>query len=193
MRHGIAGRKLGRTSSHRKALFANLATQLLEHEQIQTTLPKAKDLRRVVEPLISKARTGTLAARRDVASVLKSEAVVKKLFDEIAPRFKDTPGGYTRVLKLGNRLGDNAEMAIIELTEGKKATTKKKAASAKKAAPNAEAKAAEETPAEVKELAAEETTPEAPEVPAADASAEAVEEKVEAAAEESSDASKKAE
>lgn len=181
MRHGIAGRKLGRTSSHRKALFANLATQLLEHEQIQTTLPKAKDLRRVVEPLISKARKGTLAARRDVASVLKSEAVVKKLFDEIAPRFKDTPGGYTRVLKLGNRLGDNAEMAIIELTEGKKATTKKKAAPAKKAAPKAEAKAAE---------TAEDATPEAP---AAEASAEAVEEKVEAAAEESNDDSKKAE
>jgi large subunit ribosomal protein L17 len=126
MRHKIAGRKLGRTSAHRQALFANLATSLLQHGQIRTTLPKAKDLRSVVEPLITKARAGTLAARREVARTIKDESVVKKLFDEIAPRFKETPGGYTRVLKAGFRQGDSAPMAVIELTEGKPHTPKKK-------------------------------------------------------------------
>ena len=116
MRHNVAGRKLGRTSSHRQALFANLATQLVEHEQIRTTLAKAKDLRRVVEPLITKARTGSLAARRDVAKTITTDAALKKLFDDVAPRFKDVPGGYVRVLKAGFRQGDSAPMAIVELT-----------------------------------------------------------------------------
>lgn len=150
MRHGVAGRKLSRTSSHRKALFANLATELLRHEYIRTTLPKAKDLRRIVEPLITKAISGTLHDRRQVESALMDSDVVKKLFEEIAPRFKETPGGYTRVLKAGYRQGDAAPMALISLTEGKKASTKKKAAAPKKeAAPKAEAKpeAAAETPA----------------------------------------------
>jgi large subunit ribosomal protein L17 len=149
MRHKIAGRKLGRTSAHRQALFANLATALLEHGQIRTTLPKAKDLRGVVEPLITKARAGTLAARREVARTIKDEAVVRKLFDEIAPRFKNTPGGYTRILKAGFRQGDSAPMAIIELTEGKAHAPKKKekpapAEKKAKAEPKAEAKASDE-------------------------------------------------
>jgi large subunit ribosomal protein L17 len=147
----MSGRKLNRTSSHRKALFANLATELLKHEQIQTTLPKAKDLRRVVEPLITLARRGDVAARREVAKTIRDKAVLKKLFDEIAPRFEKRPGGYTRVLKFGFRQGDRAPMAVIELTEqaaeeaaakpAKKAAPKKaaaKPAEAKKAAPKAE-------------------------------------------------------
>lgn len=135
MRHGIAGRKLNRTSSHRKALFANLATSLIEHEQIKTTLPKAKDLRRVVEPLITYAKKGDLASRRQAARIIKDPAVVKKLFDEIGPRFKDRQGGYTRVMKFGFRQGDAAPMAIIALTD----LAEEKPA-AKKAAPKTEAK-----------------------------------------------------
>ncbi len=160
MRHNMAGRKLGRKSSHRKALFMNLATSLLEHEQIKTTLPKAKDLRRFIEPLITKARKGDLAARREVSKVIKNETILKKLFDNIAPRFKDTPGGYTRVLKVGFRQGDAAPMAVIELTalegeKGKKAAAPKKKAAAKpakKATPKAEEKPIEEVKAEASEM-----------------------------------------
>jgi len=117
MRHGMAGRKFNRDSGHRKALLKNLATDLLKHEQIKTTLPKAKDLRRVVEPLITKAKKGDIAARREVAKIITDTVVLKKLFDDIAPRFKDRKGGYTRVMKFGFRQGDSAPMAIIELTE----------------------------------------------------------------------------
>lgn len=123
MRHGIAGRKFSRTSSHRKAMFANLATSLLEHGQIKTTVQKAKDLRRVVEPLITKAKKGDLAARRQVMKTIQDKEVVRKLFDEIAPAFAKRPGGYTRVLRAGFRKGDAADMAIIELTEKPKAST----------------------------------------------------------------------
>jgi large subunit ribosomal protein L17 len=117
MRHGIAGRKFSRTSSHRKAMFANLATSLLEHGQIKTTVAKAKDLRRVVEPLITKAKKGDLAARRQVMRTIQNKDVVRRLFDDIAPAFATRPGGYTRVLRAGFRKGDAADMAIIELTE----------------------------------------------------------------------------
>ena len=122
MRHGMAGRKFGRTSSHRKAMFANMATELLRHEQIRTTLPKAKDLRRVVEPLITLARNaaGTdkeLAARRQILQTVNDEAVVKKMFSDLSKRFAKRAGGYTRVIKTGFRQGDAAPMAIIELTE----------------------------------------------------------------------------
>lgn len=175
MRHQMAGRKLGRTSSHRQALFSNLAMELIEHEQIRTTVAKAKDLRRVVEPLITKARAGDLAARREVAKTIKRQDVLKKLFDDVAPRFKETPGGYTRVLKAGFRQGDNAPMAIIELTAfagetGKTATAKPKAKPAVKAAPKKEAAPAEEVPAEeVKAEAAAEEAPVAEETTEADA------------------------
>lgn len=142
MRHGIAGRKFSRTSSHRKAMFANMATSLLEHGQIKTTVAKAKDLRRVVEPIITKAKKGDLAARREVMKTITNKEVVRKLFDEIAPAFEKRPGGYTRVLKAGFRKGDVADMAIIELTEKPKAKAEDKTAKpAKKDAKATEAKA----------------------------------------------------
>lgn len=117
MRHGLSGRKLNRTRSHRRALFANLAAALIKHEQIKTTLPKAKDLRPVVEKLITLGKRGSLHARRQALAVLRDEAVTRKLFGPIAERYKTRPGGYTRVLKAGFRFGDAAAMAIIELVD----------------------------------------------------------------------------
>ncbi len=110
-------RKLGRTSSHRKAMLSNMATSLLRYEKITTTLPKAKDVRRVVEKLISKAKKDTLASRREAARVIKDREVLKKLFSQIGPKFKARSGGYTRILRLGQRKGDNASLALIELVE----------------------------------------------------------------------------
>ncbi len=117
MRHGNAGRKLNRTAEHRRALFANMAAALIKHEQIVTTLPKAKDLRRVTERLITLAKRGDLHARRVVASRLRDEKMVAKLFETIGPRYKDRAGGYTRVLKAGFRYGDSAPVAVIELVD----------------------------------------------------------------------------
>ena len=117
MRHGNSGRKLNRTASHRKAMFANMATSLLKHEQIVTTLPKAKDLRRVVDRLITLGKRGDLHARRQAASVVREDKVVSKLFDELAERYKERSGGYTRVLKAGFRRGDMAPVAVIELVD----------------------------------------------------------------------------
>ncbi len=117
MRHRKAGRKLNRTASHRKAMFMNLSQALLKHEQIVTTLPKAKDLAPIVEKLISLAKKGGLANRRLAVSRLQNETLVKKMFDELADRYKDRAGGYTRVLKAGYRHGDNAPMAVIELVD----------------------------------------------------------------------------
>jgi large subunit ribosomal protein L17 len=117
MRHGKAGRKLNRTASHRTAMFANMAASLILHEQIVTTLPKAKDLRPVVEKLITLGKRGDLHARRLAMSSLRDDAMVKKLFEVIGPRYKERPGGYTRVLKAGFRYGDNAPMAVIELVD----------------------------------------------------------------------------
>ena len=117
MRHGMGTRKLNRTKGHRRALFANLANALLKHEQISTTLPKAKDLRPYVEKLITLGKTGTLHARRLAASKLRDDAVVAKLFSVIGPRYKDRAGGYTRILKAGFRYGDAAPMAVIELVD----------------------------------------------------------------------------
>ncbi len=115
MRHQRAGRKLGRTYSHRKALLANLAASLLEHKSITTTTAKAKEARGVVERLITFAKKGDLAARRQVLRVIRNKDLVKELFEDIAPKYADRPGGYTRVIKLGRRSGDNAPMAIFEL------------------------------------------------------------------------------
>ena len=165
MRHGIAGRKFSRTSSHRSAMFANLAASLIEHGQIKTTLPKAKDLRRVVEPIITKAKKGDLAARREVLKTIRNEAIVKKLFDEVAPAFAKRNGGYTRIIKAGHRQGDAADMAIIALTEEAKAPEAPKAE--KKAAPKKEAKSADK---------AEKKTP-AKKAPAKKAAAKKTEEK----------------
>lgn len=124
MRHQKSGRRLGRNSAHRKAMYRNLAASLLRHETIKTTLPKAKELRRVVEPLITLAKNhepssaGDAVRRRRLAfSRLRDDAVVGKLFDELGPRFKDRPGGYLRILKLGFRAGDAAPMAIVQLLD----------------------------------------------------------------------------
>ena len=115
MRHGKSGRKLGRTSSHRKAMFRNMVTSLFEHERIVTTEKKAKELRPIAEKMITLAKRGDLHARRQALSYIQSKDVVAKLFDEIQSQFADRQGGYTRIIKTGNRQGDAAPMAIIEL------------------------------------------------------------------------------
>jgi large subunit ribosomal protein L17 len=117
MRHLKQGRKLGRTTAHRRALLRNLATALLEHERIVTTEPKAKELRRVADKLVTLGKRGDLHARRQALQVVRSNAVVRKLFNDIAPRFAERQGGYTRVLRLGYRPGDAAAMAVIELVD----------------------------------------------------------------------------
>jgi large subunit ribosomal protein L17 len=117
MRHGIAGRKLGVTSSHRQAMFRNMAVALIKHEQITTTLPKAKELRPVAEKLITLGKKGGLANRRLAHAKLRDDAIVDKLFDALATRYRGRAGGYTRVLKAGMRYGDAADMAVIELVD----------------------------------------------------------------------------
>jgi len=129
MRHGVRGRKLGRTSAHREALFRNQLQSLMERERIVTTLPKAKELRPLAERVITHGKHGTLHARRWVLRWIPDRDLVKKVFDEIAPRFRERPGGYLRIVKLGPRQGDGAEMAVIELVD-------------REAAPAAEAKPA---------------------------------------------------
>ena len=117
MRHRRAGRKLNKTPSHRKAMFANMAAALVKHEQIVTTLPKAKELRRVVDRLITLGKRGDLHARRQAISHMRDKAMVSKLFETLGPRYQDRNGGYTRVLKAGFRYGDAAPMAVIELVD----------------------------------------------------------------------------
>ena len=117
MRHARGYRRLNRTHEHRKALFANMAGSLIEHEQIKTTLPKAKELRRAVEPLITLAKEPTLSNRRLAFDRTRDREIVVKLFDELGPRYKTRPGGYTRILKMGFRVGDNAPMAFVELVD----------------------------------------------------------------------------
>ncbi len=117
MRHRKSGKHFNRTSAHRKALMRNLSISLFEHEAIKTTLPKAKELRRVAEPLITLAKSDSVANRRLAFNRLRSKAAVGKLFNELGPRFKDRPGGYSRVLKMGFRAGDSAPMALIELVD----------------------------------------------------------------------------
>jgi len=132
MRHQLSGRQLSRNSSHRWAMLKNMAASLLQHETIRTTLPKAKELRRVVEPLITLSKTDSLANRRRAFSKLRDEAVVTKLFEDLGPRFKARAGGYTRILKMEPRPGDNAPMALMQLVD--------KAAQQEAAAPEAEKK-----------------------------------------------------
>lgn len=117
MRHGKKGRKLNRTASHRKAMFANMAASIIEHEQIVTTLPKAKEIRSIVDKLITLGKRGDLHARRQAISQIQDQAQVRKLFDELGPRYAERHGGYTRVLKAGFRRGDNAPMAVVELVD----------------------------------------------------------------------------
>lgn len=117
MRHKVAGRRLGRTTAHRKATFQNMVASLIEHELIRTTVPKAKELRREIEPLITRAKVDSLHNRRICASRLGSGAAVKKLFAELGPRFAKRPGGYMRILRCGYRAGDAAPMAYVELVD----------------------------------------------------------------------------
>ncbi len=164
MRHRVKGRKLSRTSSHRKALMGALATSVLKHKRIRTTVAKAKEARSVVETLITKARKDDLHSKRQVMKVIHDKEVVKELFSEIVPKIGNRPGGYTRVIKLGNRIGDAASMAILELVDyndviNKKAEEKKekreekrkvKAEKEQKEEEVEEAKVVEEVPAEEK-------------------------------------------
>ena len=160
MRHQLSGRQLSRNSSHRKALMRNMCAALLRAETIRTTLPKAKELRRVVEPLITLGKDDSLAGRRRAWTTLRDDALVVKLFEDIGPRFRSRPGGYTRILKMGPRPGDAAPMALMQLVEGevpapapagdgpakgrkkKEAAPKKEKAPAKKAAKAGKAEAA---------------------------------------------------
>ncbi|MEJ8476610.1 50S ribosomal protein L17 [Roseibium algae] len=117
MRHGNSGRKLNRTSSHRKAMFANMAASLINHEQIVTTLPKAKEMQPIIDKLITLGKRGDLHARRQAISQIRDVAMVRKLFDTLGERYKERSGGYSRVLKAGYRYGDNAPLAVIELVD----------------------------------------------------------------------------
>ena len=117
MRHKKTGRRLGRNSDHRKAMFRNMAVSLIVHESISTTLPKAKELRRTIEPLITLAKEDGISKRRRAFDKLRDRAAVGKLFDEIGPRFKERTGGYLRILKKGTRPGDSAQMALVQLTD----------------------------------------------------------------------------
>ena len=162
MRHGYANRKLGRTSSHRNAMFRNQLASLIESERIVTTLPKAKELRPQIEKLITLAKNDSVHARRQAARQVPDDAIVAKLFDTIGPRFSARPGGYTRILKLGARRGDAAEMAILEFVERSadaeaKAETPPAKGGAKKAkaktAPKAEEPAADEKPKRTRKAA----------------------------------------
>ncbi|MCK9995589.1 MAG: 50S ribosomal protein L17 [Candidatus Krumholzibacteria bacterium] len=176
MRHNVSGRKLNRTAAHRKALYRNLVTALFKHERIQTTVPKAKEARVVAEKLITFAKRGDLHARRMAARKLYEPAVLQKLFEEIGPRYADRPGGYTRIMRLGPRKGDNAELAILELVDNTArpkhidSLKRKRARKVLVAEEKAEAKAAiEEAAAETSEETAEEVVEEAPaEVEASD-------------------------
>ena len=194
MRHRVRGRKLGRTTAHRKALFRNQLTALFTHDRIVTTLAKAKELRPLAERMVTLAGTGTLPARRKVLTMVPDKDVVRRLFDEIAPRFTDRPGGYTRVMRLGRRRGDGAELAIIEFVDyelseheeggapGKKGSLMDRAkgvfgGGAKKEAEEVEgeAMAAEEETEEAVEAAAEEAQAEIKAEPTAEESEEAAE------------------
>lgn len=165
MYHGVGYRKLGKKTPHRLAMFANAATSLIEHERIQTTLPKAKELRRVVERLVTKGKNGRPHDRRNVFSFLRSDAAVTKLFGEIAPRFKDRPGGYTRIMKLAEtRAGDAADMAVLEFvdyvlpnTKSKDELKKERAESKAKAKEAKKAKAAARPAKSPKEKAMKKT------------------------------------
>ena len=190
MRHCNSGKRLGRNTSHRKAMMRNMVTSFFENEKISTTDARAKELRPMAEKLITLAKRGDMHARRLVSSVVRDRKTVAKLFERIAPRYAERPGGYTRIIKLGHRLGDNAPLSLITLVEEEYAPkAPKKAAKpavAKKAAPAAApvaAPAAVETPVEA-EVAAVDTAEVAPEAVAAVA---AVEEAVEAVAEVSSE------
>ena len=176
MRHRVAGRGLGRTSSHRKALIRNQVTELLRHERIVTTEAKAKTIRPAAEKVITLGKRGTLHARRQAGAILTDRGVLKLLFDDIAPRFQTRPGGYTRIVKLGPRQGDGARMALIELVEGP----------ATPAAAAGETTAEPDDEAAVAEVAADEEATD--DAPAEEGEAEAEDQKSEQSDSESDDA-----
>jgi large subunit ribosomal protein L17 len=164
MRHRKTDRKLGRTSSHLKATLRNLVTSFLEHEKIETTDAKAKELRKIAEKMITLGKRGDLHARRQALSVVMDKKVVKKLFDDIAPRFKDRNGGYTRIVKVGRRQGDNAPVSIIELVGKVVKKEEKKKAGGKKT--KSEKKAAKAQPKTAKKVKSEKKTPQVEEAQA---------------------------
>ncbi len=178
MRHGKKHNHLGRTTSHRKAMLANMASSLIKHKRISTTLAKAKALRVYVEPLITKSKNDTTHSRRTVFAYLQDKETVTELFRDVAAKVANRPGGYTRIIKLNNRLGDNAEMALIELVdynevygkdtaaEEKKTTRRGRSKSAKTAAPAAEAKAPKAEAAVEEAVVVEEAAPAVEETPA---------------------------
>jgi large subunit ribosomal protein L17 len=166
MRHNVRGRKLGRTSSHRRAMFHNQLASLVESERIRTTLEKAKELRPIAEKMITQGKRGTVHARRQVRQWIDNRTLIKKLFDEIAPRFAERPGGYLRITKLGPRKGDGAEMAVLELvdreagaaaapSEEKSAKAAKKKASSKRGAKKGKKKTSRKAAAPAEEVEAE--------------------------------------
>jgi large subunit ribosomal protein L17 len=161
MRHHLSGRQLSRNSSHRHAMLRNMSVSLLRHETIRTTLPKAKELRRVVEPLITLAKTGSDANRRLAFARLRDVEIVEKLFADLGPRFKGRPGGYTRILRMGPRPGDSAPMALMQLVDGPQPVAAEQPGEGKKAAARAKAKSKAKTKVKpaAKSAAAE---PEAP-------------------------------
>jgi large subunit ribosomal protein L17 len=169
VRHGRTGKKLGRDSAHRKALYANLAGALIEHGRIRTTVTKAKAVRPLAEQMITLGRRGDLHARRQATAVLRSRDVVHKLFAEVAPLFKDRPGGYTRIVKIGPRAGDSAEMAYLELVDEEYVAKEREARTPE---PVAEPAPVEEEPAveaEEEPAAEEEPEPDGDEEPPAPA------------------------
>ena len=148
MRHARSGKKLGRDSAHRKALYSNLAGALIEHGRIKTTVTKAKAVKPIAEQMITLGRRGDLHARRQATAFLRSRDVVHKLFAEVAPRFKDRPGGYSRIIKIGPRPGDAAEMVYLELVDEEYVATKREERTPERVeAPPVEAEAVEEAPA----------------------------------------------
>jgi large subunit ribosomal protein L17 len=165
MRHHLSGRQLSRNSAHRHALMRNMSVSLLRHETIRTTLPKAKELRRVVEPLITLAKSDDLAKRRIAFSRLRDSEVVEKLFADLGPRFKARPGGYTRILRMVPRPGDSAPMALMQLVEGPVAVAAEQPTEGRKGGRRARAKAAAEaeTKARSKKKRAEAPAEAAPE------------------------------
>jgi len=172
MRHQRAGKKLGRDAAHRRALYANLAGALIEHGRIKTTVTKAKAVKPIAEQMITLGRRGDLHARRQAVAFLRSKEVVHKLFDEVAPRYKDRPGGYSRIVKIGPRPGDAAEMAYLELVGEEVAARPRRERQAPAAAavpataeeaPETEAEAVEEPVAEAEDVAADEEPAEEPE------------------------------
>lgn len=179
MRHRKSGRKLGRNTSHRKAMMRNMVTSLFEHEQIKTTDARAKELRKMAEKLITLAKRGDLHARRQILEVVRDRKTAAKLVDRIAPRYQSRPGGYTRIIKLGHRSGDNAALSLIELVEEEFTAKPKKKKPAAQSAPASAPEAVEEPVATPEEQAAPATakkaaTEEAPAEPATETAEEPV-------------------